>query len=61
MPFVGVLRCSKNPVDARDSFFQQRAKSFSLAGASTVSVCRFVCPFVFVGMGLLSVSSVLYA
>ena len=32
-PSVGVLRCSKNPVDARQCFFQQRAKSLNLAGA----------------------------
>ena len=34
VPSVGILRCSKNPVDARESVFQQRAKSLSLAGAS---------------------------
>ena len=30
---VGVLRCSKNPVDARNKNIQQRAESLSLAGA----------------------------
>ena len=33
-PSVGILRFSKNPVDARDKNFQQRAESLSLAGAS---------------------------
>ena len=33
VPSVGVLRCSKNRVDARKCFFQQRAKSLNLAGA----------------------------
>ena len=32
-PSVGVLRCSKNPVDARECFSQQRAKSLNLAAA----------------------------
>ena len=32
-PSVGIVRCSKNPVDARDKNVQQRAKSLSLAGA----------------------------
>ena len=32
-PSVGVLRCSKKPVYARDKIIQQRAKSLSLAGA----------------------------
>ena len=32
-PSVGILRCSKNQVDARECFFQQRAKSRNLAGA----------------------------
>ena len=32
-PSVGVLRCSKNAVDARECFFQQRAKSLNLDGA----------------------------
>ena len=32
-PSVGILRFSKNPVDARECFFQQRAKSLNLAGA----------------------------
>ena len=39
-PSVGVLRCSKNPVDARECFFQQRAKSLSLAGASVAVATR---------------------
>ena len=34
-PSVGFLRCSKNPVDARECFFQQRAKYLNLAGALT--------------------------
>ena len=33
MPSVGILRYSKNPVDARDNNIQERAKSHSLAGA----------------------------
>ena len=33
-PSVGIVRCSKNPVDAREKNIQQRAKSLSLAGAS---------------------------
>ena len=32
-PSVGIVRCSKNPVDARKKNIQQRAKSLSLAGA----------------------------
>ena len=32
-PSVGIVRCSKNPVDARDKNIQQRAKSLSLTGA----------------------------
>ena len=32
-PSVGILRCSKNLVDARDKNIQQRAESLSLAGA----------------------------
>ena len=32
-PSVGIVRCSKNPVDAREKNIQQRAKSISLAGA----------------------------
>ena len=36
-PSVGIVRCSKNPVDAREKNIQQRAKSLSLAGASTTS------------------------
>ena len=32
-PSVGIVRCSKNPVDAREKNNQQRAKSLSLAGA----------------------------
>ena len=35
-PSVGILSCSKNQVDARDKNIQQRAKSFSLAGATGV-------------------------
>ena len=37
-PSVGVLRCSKNPVDARDKNIQQRAESLSLAGASQLHI-----------------------
>ena len=33
-PSVGILSCSKNPVDAGDKNIQQREKSLSLAGAS---------------------------
>ena len=33
-PSVGILRCSKNLVDARDKNIQQRAESLSLDGAS---------------------------
>ena len=32
-PSVGIVRCSKNPLDAREKNNQQRAKSLSLAGA----------------------------
>ena len=32
-PSVGIVRCSKNPLDAREKNIQQRAKSLSLAGA----------------------------
>ena len=32
-PSVGIVRCSKNAVDAREKNIQQRAKSLSLAGA----------------------------
>ena len=32
-PSVGIVRCSKNQVDAREKNIQQRAKSLSLAGA----------------------------
>ena len=35
-PSVGIVRCSKNPVDAREKNIQQRAKSLSLAGALEV-------------------------
>ena len=31
---VGILRCSKNPVDARDKKYRQKAEYLSLAGAS---------------------------
>ena len=34
VPYVGIVRCSKNPVDAREKNIQQRAKSLSLAAAS---------------------------
>ena len=34
-PSVGIVRCSKHPVDAREKNIQQRAKSLSLAGAGT--------------------------
>ena len=33
-PSVGIVRCSKNLVDAREKNIQQRAKSLSLAGAA---------------------------
>ena len=33
VPSVGIVRCSKNLVDAREKNIQQRAKFFSLAGA----------------------------
>ena len=39
---VGILRYSKNLVDARDKNIQQRAESFSLAGALTVNFGRAV-------------------
>ena len=32
-PSVGIVRCPKNPVDAREKNIQQRAKFLSLAGA----------------------------
>ena len=32
-PSVDIVRCSKNPLDAREKNIQQRAKSLSLAGA----------------------------
>ena len=32
-PSVGILSCSKNPIDARDKNIQQRAESLSLAGS----------------------------
>ena len=32
-PSVGIVRCSKNLVDAREKNIRQRAKSLSLAGA----------------------------
>ena len=35
-PSVGIVSYSKNPVDAREKNIQQRAKSLSLAGASTL-------------------------
>ena len=41
-PSVAVLRCSKNPVDARDKNIQQRAESFSLAGALSLNFGRAV-------------------
>ena len=34
-PSVGIVRYSKNPVDAREKNIQQRAKFLSLAGASS--------------------------
>ena len=40
MPSVGVLICSKNPVDARECFFQQRAKSLNMTGALTIASGR---------------------
>ena len=36
-PSVGIVRCSKNPVDAREKNIQHRAKSLSLAGTYTFS------------------------
>ena len=44
-PSVGILICSKNPVDARECFFQQRAKYLNLAGAlSSVQVSKLKLP-----------------
>ena len=37
-PSVGIVSCSKNPVDAREKNIQQRAKSLSLAGALTTKL-----------------------
>ena len=37
-PSVGIVRFSKNPVDAREKNIQQRAKSLSLAGASVLNL-----------------------
>ena len=41
-PSVGILRCSKNLVDARDKKYRQRAESLSLASASVVWIISMV-------------------
>ena len=54
---VGIVRCSKNPVDAREKNIQQRAKSLSLAGALYVTVMskvKYVAFFTYVYFVLLN-------